>query len=479
MSRRARNPMLVVAAVALVPAVGLGALAAVAAANDAAVAVPVTSTTVASVLPDALATPVLSIRRAPTPLADDRRTDVVTDAMQPMAGAVDPTSCFAASLDGERVAGTNTDQLVIPASSLKVAVATAAVEALGAGSVFTTRVVGPAPVGGVVDGDVYFVGGGDPLLSEQWYTQPSATRKRPPLNATSMEALADAVVAAGITSINDDVLGDGSRYDDERHPPGWSSEIQATIDGVPVGALVVNDSTNEGGAIASDPAEHAASVLRRMLRDRGVTVAGDAGTGVAPTDLAALATVTSQPLSAVVGEMLTTSDNLTAEMLVKEIGVATAGAGTRVDGLRAVGERMVSWGIAPDSFVLTDGSGLSRDNLISCASLLAVLARGDSTDVVGAGLARAGQDGSTLDGRFEQPGLAGVLQAKTGSLTGVKALAGYFPVDGGEVEFVLILNGPSAANFAAPWDALGAALLATTGSPAADALAPPATASPA
>jgi D-alanyl-D-alanine carboxypeptidase/D-alanyl-D-alanine-endopeptidase (penicillin-binding protein 4) len=129
--------------------------------------------------------------------------------------------------------------------------------------------------------------------------------------------------------------------------------------------------------------------------------------------------------------------------------------------------------VAAEQFVLADGSGLSRENLFTCGGLLRVLQRGSSTDVVGAGLARAGQDGSTLEGRFEQDGLNGVLQAKTGSLREVKALCGYMPMpDGGAVEFVLILNGASASSFAGPWDQLGAVLLAAAASPTAAALAP-------
>jgi D-alanyl-D-alanine carboxypeptidase len=87
-------------------------------------------------------------------------------------------------------------------------------------------------------------------------------------------------------------------------------------------------------------------------------------------------------------------------------------------------------------------------------------------------MATAGQDGSTLDGKFEQEGLAGVLQAKTGSLRGVKALCGYFPAGGDEIAFVLVLNGPSATAFESRWDLLGAALLAAASAPSADSLGP-------
>ena len=181
--------------------------------------------------------------------------------------------------------------------------------------------------------------------------------------------------------------------------------------------------------------------------------------------------MTSQPLSAVVNEMLVTSDNLTAEMLVKEIGLATAGQGTREDGLRAVVDRLATWGIDTSAVTLVDGSGCRRQPHHVCRAALGA-ATGHGHRRGGRGPRPAGQDGSTLDGKFEEPGLAGVLQAKTGSLREVKALAGYLPAAGDEVEFVLILNGPSAAGFDAPWSTLGAALLAAGAAPAPEALAP-------
>ena len=212
-------------------------------------------------------------------------------------------------------------------------------------------------------------------------------------------------------AITGSVVGVDGRYDSERHPPGWSDSIIATPDGTAVGALVVNDSTTAAGALAADPALSAAGVFARLLRARGVSIGGDIGVGELPNTDVPLASITSQPLPAILNEMLSTSDNLTAEMMVKEIGVTAGGAGTRSAGLSVISNTLTKWGIPLEGVNLVDGSGLSRENRITCTSLLAVLQRGTATDPVGAGMAVAGQDGSTLDGRFEEPGLQGVLQA--------------------------------------------------------------------
>jgi len=212
-----------------------------------------------------------------------------------------------------------------------------------------------------------------------------------------------------------------------------------------------------------------------LLDDRGIAVGGsDAGT--APAGLGVLASVQSAPLTDILNELLATSDNLTAEMMVKEIGLTVVQSGTRAAGLQAMLDRLNTWGIASTGLVFTDGSGLSHDNQLTCGALAGVLRRGSATDGVGAALAVAGQDGSTLADAFEQEGLVGVLQGKTGTLHNpneVKSLSGYFVTAPDEIEFVLLLNGASATEYAAAWAQLAASLLATAAGPAPEALAPP------
>ena len=216
-----------------------------------------------------------------------------------------------------------------PASNLKILTAAVALDVLGPGFTYSTKVVGPLGTDGVVQGDLYLVGGGDPVLASQWWN--GNNPKWPPFNETSFEALADEIQQAGVTKITGNIIGDGSRYDDEYFAPTWAAADHVTQAG-PIDALLANDSWQTPQVSAKDPALGAATVLRGMLKDRGIKV-GDVATGVAPDGGATIAELKSQPLPAILAEMLTTSDNNTAEMVLKEIGYQVAGQGTRAAGL--------------------------------------------------------------------------------------------------------------------------------------------------
>jgi D-alanyl-D-alanine carboxypeptidase/D-alanyl-D-alanine-endopeptidase (penicillin-binding protein 4) len=274
----------------------------------------------------------------------------------------------------------------------------------------------------------------------------------PVTSPTSLDALADGVVAAGVTSVSGDVVGDGSRYDDEYFAPGWGVGV-AGLEGGPYDALIANDSRVLGEDLrANDPNVGAAREFIRLLEERGVEVVGQATSGTAPADSIELTSIESAPLEDVVAEMLGNSDNNTAELLVKEIGATETLPGTREAGLAIMREQLVEWGVDVGAVVLADGSGLSLDNRLTCEALAAVVERYDSDSAIGRALPVAGQTGTLSDVFVDHP-VQGRLLGKTGSLNNppfnvdppaVKSLAGYLPVEGGgEVEYVLILNGPT------------------------------------
>jgi D-alanyl-D-alanine carboxypeptidase/D-alanyl-D-alanine-endopeptidase (penicillin-binding protein 4) len=401
---------------------------------------------------DPLSTSMLSLRRFPAVLSRELNVADFQQALVPFLGSVNDRSCVAVSVDGVSIGARNAELPVIPASNQKLVVGAVALDVIGPDTTLATSVKVSAPVDdGVIAGDLFLVGGGDPLLSSDWY--PTSNLERfPVLSPTSLDSLADAVLDAGVTSITGNVVGDGSRYDDEFYAPGWG-DGDAGLEAGPYDALMANDSRVLGEQQrAADPNSGAAREFLRLLTERGITVAGTSSSGVAPADATLVASIDSAPMSAVVAEMLENSDNNTAELLVKEIGFVGEASGTREAGARVMAANLAEWGVDTTSIVLSDGSGLSLDNRITCSALLAVLQRFTPDSTFGAGLPIAGQTGTLIDSFTDHP-LAGRLTGKTGTLNNapfnadppaVKALSGYVAVDEGTaVEYVLVLNGPT------------------------------------
>ena len=442
-----------------------------------------TTTTIAGQsLGIALSTPVLSVRRAPAVLARDVNLSALSTALQPLIAQLDSNSCLAVSIDGKPVAAFNESAVLRPASNVKLITASVALEVLGAEYTYTTTVNGTLGDGGVVSGDLVLVGGGDPLLSSAWWDGPN--QKFPPFNVTSIEALANSIVAAGVTSITGAVVGDASRYDDEWYLPTWGDGLRFT-EGGPLSALLVNDSREAADRSSNDPVFGAATVLTQLLQERGITIAGSPGKGTA-NGAAVIAQVVSQPLPAILQEMLTTSDNNTAELVLKEIGLQAGGAPTSVAGIAVVLQTLQEWGIPMDGITLVDGSGLSDENRLTCAALLAVVQHGSVDDPVGQGLPIGGQQGGTLYDAFQegQP-LSGVIRAKTGTLDntdgianklGTKALSGYIPqAGGGAIEFSFLLNGETITNkseYRPLWELFATIMAAYPTGPGVDTLSP-------
>lgn len=127
----------------------------------------------------------------------------------------------------------------------------------------------------------------------------------------------------------------------------------------------------------------------------------------------------SSPLADTIVMTNQTSDNLAAEVLLRWLD-----ADRPLDRLRQV---LTELGVSPDGYRLVDGSGLSRQNLVSpeaIVQLLSAMARSPYRDLYQNSLPLAGRSG-TLANRFQNTPLAGRLRAKTGTMTGVSSLAGY------------------------------------------------------
>ncbi|QGG95311.1 D-alanyl-D-alanine carboxypeptidase/D-alanyl-D-alanine endopeptidase [Actinomarinicola tropica] len=394
-------------------------------------------------------TPVLSVRRAPESLLDVRRDQAAAAAVADVPGRIPGGGCLVVAQGGRELVLHDPDRPLVPASTQKLLVAGALLSLMEPDETFRTTAVATGPVtDGVVEGDLVVVGGGDPLLSTDAYIARQSDPARP---ATRIEDLADAVVAAGITEVRGAVVGDGTRYDDVRTIPSWPQRYRDQVVAGPLSGLGVNDGLEtftdtevpvNPGRPAADPPAHTAAVMTDLLRERGVTVVGDPRSGSAPQGATEVAALESPPVRDVVAQMLVYSDNTTAELLVKEIGVRSGVGGSTAAGLAALRDLLAGQGIPVEGLALTDGSGLDLGNRATCRTLAAVLDRSPSRDVLIEGLAVAGESG-TLAERMVGTPAAGNLRAKTGSLRHVAALAGVVDgPDGRRYTFAYITNVP-------------------------------------
>jgi D-alanyl-D-alanine carboxypeptidase/D-alanyl-D-alanine-endopeptidase (penicillin-binding protein 4) len=317
---------------------------------------------------------------------------------------------------------------------------------------------------------LFIVGGGDPVIVRNEYV---ATEKYKTFNGTPLETLADQIVATGIRTITGSVVGIDSRYDDKRFVDIWPSEFHFTESG-PLGALMMNDGVVVGEPIKpDDPAVAAATELRSMLIARGVAVIGPVRHDpTVPAAATAVTAISSSPLPLLLREMLVNSDNNTAELVLKEIGYNQKKVGSTAAGLEVVTKYFADKKITPIPTLL-DGSGLSSSNKASCRSFMTLL--NSQASELAPLLAIAGTSG-TLINAFEDSPMKGRLLAKTGTLSGVKSLVGYLPVEGGQpVVFAFIMNEAGIDNRTAYrplWNALGEALDKAKSTPRADQLAP-------
>ena len=387
-------------------------------------------------------------------------------------------TCMATYLNNDLVFEKLSGEALLPASLTKVVTGAIFLDLAGPDSRFTTEVFVKASAleavtDGVLTGDLYLVGGGDPVLSTPRY----AGRYPEPRAHTDITELANTVAdslnALGITTINGGVIADESRFPDEerdyadmRLSPDadriWKpSNVAVNLVG-PLSALLLNDGfssysyavTSEGRRAnirAADPARLAAEVFDDLLEARGFVIRQRTGKGVAPGEheRKSLGVLQSPPAHEIVTRMLRFSDNTTAEMLFKEIG-RLAGTGSAWEqAMVAANAEMLRLVDLPDTAtagaMVVDGSGLSYSNRLTCRMVAELLRRAGPGSPLVEGLAVAGESGTLrtcLPSKAATNG-QGELRAKTGTLNDSTALAGITVARNGDVvTFAMIANRP-------------------------------------
>lgn len=400
----------------------------------------------------------------------------------------------------------NSGKLMMPGSAMKIVTLAAAAELLGWDHQFETKVVAVAPTDeGTLRGDLVVIGGGDPSISE---------RGDPP---GTLKAIARQLRDAGVMRIEGGIIGHDDLFDDNGFGDGWTLDNLPYGYSAAVSALEYNEGSVDliirAGAVAGDPvaiqvrpdgsglqidnrlvtvAESGtgrltlhrlpgssrvivqgqipakappfartasvdnptrffASAFRAALIAEGVQVNGDAidiDDFLAKPDFTAARTLVSHkspPLRQIAASMMKVSQNQYAEMLLKAIG-----------GRDKAQNVLTSWDVATDSYLIADGSGLSRYNYVTSDALVRILGRLRAdprhASAFTETLPVAGREG-TLSKRLAGTPAEGKVRAKTGTVDNVRAIAGYVETTDGEtLVFSIIAN-----NFTVPNSVIDAA----------------------
>ncbi|MBM7807206.1 D-alanyl-D-alanine carboxypeptidase/D-alanyl-D-alanine-endopeptidase (penicillin-binding protein 4) [Geodermatophilus bullaregiensis] len=326
---------------------------------------------------------------------------------------------------------------VTPASTAKLLTAVATLTTLDPADTLETRVVA-----GATPDEVVLVGGGDPTLST---TAPSLAYP----GAATVADLATQVQAAlppGTTVSR--VVVDNSLFEGPLTAEGWGPEDAPSSYAAPVTATAVDGArvTSGENPRSGQPGTDAGAALAAALGAPRATVQ----LGPAPDGAATLGSVRSAPVTRLVEQALSQSDNLLAESLARHVALARGLPATFEGAAQGVTDALEEAGVDVSDVDLYDGSGLSRLDLVTpdvLTDLVTGAADGSlaGTSAVLSGLAVAGYDGTLFDRGDDDPATApGAIRGKTGTLLGVHALAGtVVTADGRLLAYALVANGTS------------------------------------
>lgn len=402
---------------------------------------------------------------------------------------------------GEVLYERNSDLSLNPASNMKLLTSATALAKLGPDYRFTTRVLAE---GGRaedrVEGDLVLQGGGDPVLET-----PDLEKLADAVKAAGIRRVTGGLKVDDYR-FDDERLGIGWNSDDEPYyysaqisaltlnrnvltldvTPGKSSGSPAGIRVKPLEGYVTVAGTVQTGASGSptavrisrerarnevrvagsiavdampltdrevtmeEPELFTAALFRQLLEQRGIRIEGPTRRQAAAPGAAEVAAVSSPPLSRIVALLNKPSDNLVAEILLKELGYSVKKRGDATAGSEVVEGWLKEIGIDTGGIRVNDGSGLSRLDLVTARAVSDLLVKADGQpwkEVYAASLPVAGVDG-TLRSRMKGTAAEKTVHAKTGSLSHVSALSGYVTAAGGErlVFSILTNNYPGPSN---------------------------------
>jgi serine-type D-Ala-D-Ala carboxypeptidase/endopeptidase (penicillin-binding protein 4) len=335
----------------------------------------------------------------------------------------------------------------IPASTMKLLTATAALSILGPEHTFETTVVSPQA------DQIILVGGGDPYLARK----ASADYPRRATISGLARATANQLKQDKIKKVS---LGyDAALFSGPAWNPRWPSFYRNAVS--PTSALVV-DEGRVGAATPSprysDPAKAAATAFAAALSTQGIKVTTTRWTR-APKSAPVIARVSSMRLERIVENVLMISDNDAAEVLFRQAAIGAGKAGSIAEATKVVQSTLTELGIWEPGMMINDGSGLSRQTAVPASSMvkmlrLAVGEQHPELRAVITGLPVAGVEGSLRVRYFDDQSLAGrgVVRGKTGTLNKVRAQVGLVrTADGSLLGYAFLINKPKNEYNARVW----------------------------
>ncbi len=339
---------------------------------------------------------------------------------------------------GETIYSRNEKKMFMPASNMKLFTSSAATIALTPDYRYYTRLVTNGEIkNGVLNGDVIFVGSGDPTISGR-FDSGKAT--------ITFEQWADSLKALGISEIKGNIIGDDNCFDDVFYGAGWSADYEtdyyaAQISGisfndncvdfriVPSATIadicslswtpdtkyvtVINktvtaaeiDSLNEiyferkrgtntiyvrgkmsvgkqpmiESVTVDNPTLYTVTVLKEILESKGITVKGNPIDGDDLNDTLKynntkhLASFTSIPYSQIIRTINKPSQDFYTEQVFRTMGKEKLGIGSMDNGRAVAYPILAAWGVDTVRLRMADGSGLSRKDLITPSDIVSIL----------------------------------------------------------------------------------------------------------
>ena len=306
----------------------------------------------------------------------------------------------------------NARQLLRPASTMKLVTAITALDKLGGSYQFRTQLYHTGTISkGRLDGDIYCVGGFDPMVDME-----------------DVKAFAQQLHQIGIDTIRGRIVADCTVKEALEYGEGWCwDDDNPLLKPLMVGRedIFVN------------------ALLEEMMNDSIIVEQVQLSEGRCPADAIPVAT-RSHSIDQVLVRMMKQSDNYYAEAMFYQIAASTGRRPAKASDARGVVKKLISnLGLGSQPYKIADGSGLSLYNYVS-AELETKLLRyawlhGSIYDHLYPALPIAGYDG-TLEKRMNNTAAEGNVHAKTGTLTGISSLAGYCEAENGHQLCFSIIN---------------------------------------